>query len=79
MLATQKESVQPPTDFVAKPVGPKLLYWKDVFNSSHKHWGYITYAREAAEKAAYPYFAWNSRIYVTIGGADTGFTEWDVL
>lgn len=80
MLATPKE----PDNGAAMSFQMKLdqnttLWWKDVFNSSHKHWGHISYAHDVAMSASYKYFAWNGRIYYVESGRDTGLLERDVL
>lgn len=58
--------------------GGVKLSWRDVFNTSHTRWGYITYGHEAAAKAEYPYFLWSGRIYYMKTGLGTGLTEDDV-
>lgn len=47
--------------------------WENVFNTSHKRYGFITIAQVTAETAAYPYFCWNDRVYSTSSGEDTGY------
>lgn len=83
MYASQHEQAvtdsQPSTGPDMKLDSLTTLWWKDVFNADHKRWGYITYARDAAMNAAYPYFAWSGRVYFTGTGRDTSILERDVL
>lgn len=46
------------------------LTWKDVFNSDHRHWGWVGTAFDAAREAGYSYFSWNGCVY-----SCTGFTK----
>lgn len=43
------------------------LTWKDVFNSDHRHWGWIDNALEAAASTGYSYFNWNGWVYTCTG------------
>jgi hypothetical protein len=81
MFATPKEPVNVGAQsmFPMKLDEIKSLWWKDVFNSSHKFWGYSKRARDAALAASYPYFSWSGRVWYTDTGRDTGLLERDVL
>jgi hypothetical protein len=60
---------------------PEASSWKNVFNTSTGHYGYITYGQEAAAKAGYPYFVWSGWVYVTSGpnaGQHAGVLEEEV-
>jgi hypothetical protein len=47
------------------------ISWKFIFNSSLSIYFMSEFAREAAEKACYPYFTWNGFIYETSTGKNT--------
>lgn len=49
------------------------LSWINVFNTSHRRYGFITYAQEAAKVAGYEYFCWNDRVYMSQDGSYTGY------
>lgn len=49
--------------------------WKNTFNAGHRTWGYISFAMEFAQKAMYPYFTWNGRVYHSANGYSTGVLE----
>lgn len=49
------------------------LSWANVFNTSHKRYGFITYAQEAAKAAGYEYFCWNDLVIKAQDGTYTGY------
>lgn len=49
------------------------LSWANVFNTSHKRYGFITYAQEAAKAAGYEYFCWNALVIKSQDGTYTGY------
>tara|TARA_R110000737_G_C14425427_1_gene458628 strand:- start:351 stop:542 length:192 start_codon:yes stop_codon:yes gene_type:complete len=51
------------------------LSWKDVFDTSKKHWGHISIVVDFIEETGYEYFSWNGRIYDTYGNDTNLLTE----
>ena len=49
------------------------INWANVFNTTHKNWGWFSNAIDAAKEANYPYMLWNDRVYTTKNFNDTGY------
>jgi len=49
------------------------INWSNVFNTTHKHFGWFATAYELAKDSGYPYFIWNDKIFFTSNADDTGW------
>jgi hypothetical protein len=49
------------------------INWSNIFNPTHKNWGWFSTCYDAAKEAGYPYMLWNDRIISVVDGADTGW------